>query len=129
MKFQENRLSSLQMKQQKIENDEMRRSIVKEETRRNKRMAESVKIREKTYLEKKKHEEVEKKKQIKKELEEKLLDEQRKKKLFECKLNSLEELESGLLKKIKTSEESSECDKKYRSHSTGGRSTKGRTKI
>jgi len=116
MKFQENRLSNLQMKQKKIENHDRRRSFFKEEILKNKRMAESVKLREKTYLEKKKHGEEDKKKKIKKDLEEKLLEEQRKKKLFETKLNSLEEMESGLLKRMKNSEE---CEtKKYRSSST-----------
>jgi hypothetical protein len=126
MKFQENRLSNLQMKQKKIENCELRRSLIKEESLRNRRMAESVKHSEKNFLEKKKIEEDEKKRKVKKDLEEKLMEEQKKKKIFETKLNSLEELESGLMKRMKCSEENS-CDKadtKYRSVSTGGSSTK-----
>jgi len=123
MKFQENRLSSLQMKQMKMENEDMRRSMIKEETKRNKRMAESVKISEKSYLEKKKMEDDEKKKKVKKDLEEKLMEEQKMKKMFESKLNTLEKQESGLLNKLKDScdKQISKADKKYRSLSTGGK--------
>jgi len=123
MKFQENRLSSLQMKQLKIENEDMRRSMIKEESKKNKRMAESVKISEKSYLEKKKLDDEEKKKKLKKDLEEKLLEEQKMKKMFESKLNTLEEQESGLLKKIKDTSDKKidKADKKYRSLSTGGK--------
>ena len=124
MKFQENRLNNLQMKQKKIENSELRRSMIKEENTKNKRMAESVKIREKTFTEKKKLTDDDKKKKIKRDLESKLMDEQRKKKLFESKLNSLEELECGLLKRMKNSDDQIlEKDSKYRSVSTGGNST------
>jgi len=119
MKFQENRLSSLQMKQQKLENDELRRSLIKEECQKNKRMAESVKLREKNYLEKKKVDGEEKKKKLKKELEEKLLAEQRMKKMMEERLNTLEVQETGLLKKIRNSDDIDKADKKYRSLSTG----------
>jgi len=121
MRFQENRLSNLQMKQKKIENIETRRSIMREDATKNKRMAESVKMREKTFIEQKKHNEEDRKKKLKKELEEKLMDEQRKKKLFENKLNSLEELESGLLKRIKDSGdlEVINSERKYRSASAG----------
>jgi hypothetical protein len=89
-------------------------------------MAQSVKLKEKSYLEKKKMEDEEKKKKIKKDLEEKLLEEQKKKKLFESKLVTLEELESGLMKRMKNSEEQSidKADSKYRSVSTGGNSNK-----
>jgi len=124
MKFQENRLSSLQMKQKKIENGELRRSMMEEKCQKNKRMAESVKLREKNYLEKKKLDGEEKKKKLKKELEVKLMTEQFMKKLFKERLNTLEEQESGLLKKIKTSEEISKSDRKYRSLSTGSSSKK-----
>jgi hypothetical protein len=121
MKFQENRLSNLQMKQKKLENSELRRSFILEESQRNRRMAESVKIKAKNYLEKKKVDDEEKKKKIVKELEGKLEEEQKKKKLFETKLNSLEELEYNLIKKLRSSEEQSvdRNDIKYRSVSTG----------
>jgi len=119
MKFQENRLNSLQLKQQKIENDELRRSLIKEESNKNKRMAESVKLREKNYVEKKKIDGEEKKKNLKKELEAKLMEEQKMKKMFEERLNTLEEKETGLLEKIKTSAVIESADKKYRSLSSG----------
>jgi len=126
MKFQENRLSNLQMKQKKIENSELRRSLINEESLKNKRMAESVKINQKNYLEKKKLNGEEKKKKIKKELEEKLYEEQKKKKMVEIKLNSLEEIETDLIRKLRKSEEQSidKKETKYRSLSTGGSSRK-----
>jgi len=126
MKFQENRLNSLQMKQQKLENDELRRSLIKEECQKNKRMAQSVKEREKNYLEKKKVNGEEKKKKLKKELEEKLMLEQKMKKMMEEKLNTLEVQETGLMKKIKNSEDVDKADKKYRSLST---SSKGKSNL
>ncbi len=124
MKFQENRLSHLQMKQKQLENCELRRSFIIEESQRNRRMAESVKIKEKKYLEKKKVDDEEKKKKIMKELEGKLEEEQKKKKLYETKLNSLEELEYNLIKKLRNSEEQSldRNESKYRSVSTNGSS-------
>jgi hypothetical protein len=119
MRFQENRLSNLQLKQKKLEIDEKRRSMIKEENTRNKRMAESVKLREKNYLDKKRSVDEEKKMKLKKDLEQKLFEEQRMKKMFENKLTTLEEIESGLLKRIKNSDEIDKSDRKYRSSSTG----------
>jgi len=119
MRFQENRLSNLQMKQKKLEIDEKRRSMIRDENMRNKRMAESVKLREKEYCEKKKTDEEEKKIKLKKELEMKLMEEQLRKKLYESRLMTLEEMESGLMKKIKHTDEVDKSDRKYRSSSTG----------
>jgi len=87
-------------------------------------MAESVKLREKNYMDKKKTDEEEKKMKLKKELEFKLMEEQLKKKIFESRLNTLEEMESGLMKKIKVSESIDKSDKKYRSVSTGKEKSK-----
>ena len=116
MKFQENRLNNLQLKQKKIENCELRRSMIKDENTKNKRMAESVKNREKTITKMRKLIEDEKKNKVKRDLEDKLLEEQRKKKIFESKLSSLEELETGLLKRMKNSDDHSlEKESKYRS--------------
>jgi len=56
---------------------------------------------------------------MKKELEMKLLTERKMKKMFEERLSTLEEQESGLMKKIKNSEEVDKSDRKYRSLSTG----------
>jgi len=119
MRFQENRLSNLQLKQQKLENDEKIRFMMKEENMFKKRMAESVKLREKTYLDKKKTDEEERRIKLKKELEVKLMEEQFRKKMYESRLSTLEEIESGLIKKIKLSESFSKSDRKYRSASTG----------
>jgi len=124
MKFQENRLSNLQMKQKKLEIDERIKFMLKKETMKNKRMAESVKIREKTYMDKKKSDDEEKKMKLKKELEMKLMEEQLKKKMFASRLNTLEEMESDLMKKIKVSESIDKSDKKYRSVSTGKEKSK-----
>ena len=121
MKLQESRLTNLLMKQQKIQISELRRSLITEDSLRNKRIAQSVKFIEKTYHEKKKAEEEAKFKKIKKELEDKLMEEQRKKKLSESKLSTLEELEVCLMKKIKNSDEPNvnKSDSRYRSASTG----------
>ena len=105
MKLQENKLTNLLMKQEKIEISELRRSIIKEEYIRNKRIALSVKIDEKTYAERKKSNENAKKMKLLKELQEKLIEEINKKKLSDSKYLTLEELETSILKKMKISEE------------------------
>jgi len=54
--------------------------------------------------------------------------EQLMKKMYECRLTTLEEMESGLMKKIKTSDSIDKSDKKYRSASTGAEKKKNMPK-
>lgn len=85
MKFQENRLNNLQLKQKKIEGDEVRKEKVKEEIEKAKRIAENVKTREKNFQVQKKQNEIEKMLKMKQELEQKILEEEMKKLQFEVK--------------------------------------------
>ena len=91
MKFQENRLTNLQMKQKKIvlitfncqEGDEVRKEKIKEESDKAKKIADMVKNKEKEFQEKKKQMDIDKMLKMKQELEQKLLDEESKKLKFE----------------------------------------------
>lgn len=58
MRFQENRLNNLQLKQKKIENEEFRNLIVEEDTKKNKDIADSIKNKIKQASDKKKQAEV-----------------------------------------------------------------------
>ncbi len=146
MKFQENRLNNLQLKQKKIvkcnkiqEGDEVRKEKLKDEIEKAKKIAENVKTREKNFQEKKKLSEVERLLKMKQELEQKIVEEENRKLQFESKLTTLEEQEVGFLKRMKTTqqednskisvkldEKSEKLEFKHRSISTGASASSGK---
>jgi len=65
MKFQENRINSLQARQKKVEIDEIIKNKMEKMKENNKKMVEKIRITERSFSEKRKVLELEKKNEIK----------------------------------------------------------------